>query len=65
MAIRTDYTITDEVGVEEPLADVSVTKTFDGDQAAEVITLNQNGSEIVLTLKMAEELTLVIGKLQK
>lgn len=53
MAIRTDYTITDDIT--DGLDEISVAGAFDPDQDSKVVTLHQSGSEITMTYEMARE----------
>jgi hypothetical protein len=63
LPISTNYTITDEAGVEDSVKPLDVSRGYDVNQDSDVITLQQDGNEISVTLEMANELIDVIRRL--
>lgn len=63
MAIRTNYTVTDEV--EDGFSDVTVSLSYDAEQDADILTIHQNGSEVIVTRDMASEVIEAVNRLLK
>lgn len=61
MAIQTNYTVTDEA--EDGFENVSVAGEYSVDQDAFVITLHQNGNDIIVTDEMVVEVMTAIQRL--
>jgi hypothetical protein len=60
MAIQTNYTVTDD---DDHIESVSVAGDYDAEEDCFIITLHQNGSDVVLTDKMAMDVVDAIHRL--